>query len=204
MFYSIDIFEKMNKKFKLLKYRLNDIRKNHSQPNMIFVQESAAVIKQTASLRNLNFILIIAVVLMVSFLMIYTLFSIVYLINGFPKKNISLNKNNTIISTSNVHKNKSLGEYQALINQRNIFYSSKSDHHAKLLGDKEMKVQINKIVTVVGILLDNDSKVIIEDKESYATFFLSQGSGHKGIFIERIEASKVIVRYKGRTVELMP
>jgi hypothetical protein len=63
---------------------------------------------------------------------------------------------------------------------------------------------LSKRLKVVGILLDEDPKAIIEDLETKQTFFLSPKERMGDIVVDEILEDKVIVIFNEEKVELMP
>ena len=59
-----------------------------------------------------------------------------------------------------------------------------------------------KNLTLVGILLDQNSTAIIEDQQSKETLFLQVGSQVNEAVVEQIQKSKVIFNFHGQRVEL--
>lgn len=63
---------------------------------------------------------------------------------------------------------------------------------------------LSKRLKVVGILLDEDPKAIIEDLETKQTFFLSPKERMGDIVVDEIREDKVIVIFNEEKVELTP
>ena len=59
-----------------------------------------------------------------------------------------------------------------------------------------------KNLTLVGIVLDQNSTVIIEDQQSKETLFLHVGDKLNEAVIEEVQKSKVIFNFHGQRVEL--
>lgn len=98
----------------------------------------------------------------------------------------------------------SLNHYVDVISARDIFVSLKNEKYNEFQQVKDLKIEISKILTVVGIIKDNDSKVIIEGKRDKETHFLSEGERFDNVYIERIDAQNITVEYQGTKIELSP
>jgi len=61
---------------------------------------------------------------------------------------------------------------------------------------------LHKRIKLIGILVDEDSKAIVEDLQEKQTHFLSQGDSVGQIFIEDIQEDKVIFNDDGKKVEM--
>ena len=67
----------------------------------------------------------------------------------------------------------------------------------------KLESDLNKRWAIVGIVLDQDSKAIIEDKKTKQTFFASEGGKVGNAIIRTIQENKVFLEYNGRRVELV-
>lgn len=94
--------------------------------------------------------------------------------------------------------------YVEMTNSRNIFSSAVNEPYDQLNAQKDLKREIGKILTVVGILKDNDSTVIIEDSKNKETHFLSEGESYKNIQILQINDTNVRIRYRGEEIVMSP
>lgn len=65
-------------------------------------------------------------------------------------------------------------------------------------------VDLSKQIKVVGIVLDADPTVIVEDLKTKQTFFLSQGESIKNALIEKIQEDKVIFKLGDDRIEMAP
>ncbi|OGX37657.1 MAG: hypothetical protein A3G91_04570 [Omnitrophica WOR_2 bacterium RIFCSPLOWO2_12_FULL_50_9] len=64
--------------------------------------------------------------------------------------------------------------------------------------------EIGRQLKLVGILLDNDPKAIIEDAATQQTFFVSTGERIGEALVEEIREDKVILIFHEEKVELVP
>ena len=63
---------------------------------------------------------------------------------------------------------------------------------------------LHKRIKLIGILVDGDSKAIVEDLKEKQTHFLSQGESIGTAFLEDIREDKVIFMYNDERVEMTP
>ena len=94
--------------------------------------------------------------------------------------------------------------YQEKISERNFFQypweKPKQDEGAV----KNVTVDLQSQLKVVGILLDREPKVIIEDLRTQQTLFLSRGERIGDAVLETIEEGKAVFLYNGQRIELVP
>ena len=57
-------------------------------------------------------------------------------------------------------------------------------------------------IKLIGILLDKDSKAIVEDLQGHQTHFLSRGDSIGAVLLEEIREDKVIFRYQNEQFEM--
>lgn len=65
-------------------------------------------------------------------------------------------------------------------------------------------INFKDLLKIVGIVLDANPQVIIEDLELKQTFFVLEGKEIRGAVVETIQADKIILSYKGKKFELNP
>ena len=94
--------------------------------------------------------------------------------------------------------------YVDVVRKRDIFTSSQKNKHNQMRQKKDLKVEIGRILTVVGLIKDGDSKVIIEDRRNRETHFLSEGAKFNDVYIKHINAENVVVEYQGAQIVLSP
>jgi len=63
---------------------------------------------------------------------------------------------------------------------------------------------LHKRIKLIGILLDQDSKAIVEDLKEKQTHFLSRGESVGTAFLEDIQEDKVIFMYNNERIEMAP
>ena len=94
--------------------------------------------------------------------------------------------------------------YQDKIAARNIF---QAPWEKSSTNNPTSPVNLSKLtdeISVVGIIIDKDPKVIVLDKKKNETQMLSKGETIKGATLETIEDSRVIFSYNNERVEMSP
>lgn len=93
--------------------------------------------------------------------------------------------------------------YRDLINRRNAFLAPweqpKDDQSGEVISQA---VDLSKELTLVGIVLDEEPKAIIESLKDKETYFLQVGETVNGATLMSIEEQKVILDFNGTKVEL--
>lgn len=90
------------------------------------------------------------------------------------------------------------------IEKRKIFFTS---HIQKFpVSSKKAKVNLEKVMEglrLVGVILEDNKKVIIEDKKKRKTFYLKQGETFlSNIRVEKIGSDSVVLSCEGEEFEL--
>ena len=94
------------------------------------------------------------------------------------------------------------------------FYEGKFKQHIfmtpweKLSTDKASSTEpltaLSQVLKVVGIFLDYDPKVIVEDLRTKQVYFLSPGESLSGAIVEEIREDTVVFRYNNQKIEMAP
>ena len=94
--------------------------------------------------------------------------------------------------------------YQQVVAGRDIF---------QLPWEKDMSIQptdpnalsdLSQQIKVIGILLDEDPKAIVEETATQTTFFMSKGDHIGNAVVDSIQEDKVTFTYNNKKVELTP
>ena len=93
--------------------------------------------------------------------------------------------------------------YQEKIQQRDIFQAPWDKPKENAPADASLTSDLNKQLKLVGILLDEDSKAIMENVQTKETVFLSVGDNIVGATLEEIREDKVIFRVNDEKVEFV-
>ncbi len=96
--------------------------------------------------------------------------------------------------------------YQQRIEKRDIFQSPWEK--PKIQRENPVLIKsfedLNKKIKIVGIVLDQNPQVIVENFKSKETVFLFLGDKIEGAILQEVQESKVIFLYQGKQVELFP
>lgn len=99
---------------------------------------------------------------------------------------------------------KSFEFYAGKIEGRDVFEAPWEKPVLDSQAPADPALGLSKRLKVVGILLDEDPKAIIEDLETKQTFFLSPKERVGDIVVDEIREDKVIVIFNEEKVELTP
>ena len=97
--------------------------------------------------------------------------------------------------------------YQGKIMTRDIFLSpweKQRTNDAFGANNPASPSALSQQLKIVGIVLDQDPKAILEDIKSQQTFFVSEGEEVMGATLKQIQEDKLIFIYNGQRVELTP
>lgn len=100
---------------------------------------------------------------------------------------------------------KSFEAYEEGITARNLFEPLRSDDLK--LDPRVMRKALpalHKRIKLIGILIDSDSKAIVEDLKEKQTHFLSKGESLGSAVLEDIQEDKVLFRYANEIIEMTP
>lgn len=177
---------------------------NQKKADIVTAKDFESFGGYTYWLKSVNAFLLLAAYAAVGFFFLFVILTVI-----FSKKGNTANEGadfySEVLSPNNGPVvNKPLSDYDQLMDQRNIFSSTQSGTYQKLSESKDILQEIGKSINIVGILLDHDSKVVIEDKNTHETFFLSVGETLNGVKIQSITENAVIVDYKGKQINLTP
>jgi len=98
----------------------------------------------------------------------------------------------------------SFSYYQDALLERNLFESPWEKPKIVKGDDSRASSDLQSQIKIVGIVLDDDPKAIIEDIKTKQTFFLSKGEKINGAMIEEIREDMVIFNYNNERIELVP
>jgi len=93
--------------------------------------------------------------------------------------------------------------YQTKLEQRDLFHSPWDKPKEAASDAVTVNAELPKQLKLIGIVLDEDPKAIIEDTQTRETVFLSVGESISGAVIEEIKEGKVILRLNEEKVELI-
>lgn len=103
-----------------------------------------------------------------------------------------------------LEENKPFSFYQQKIERRDIFHSPwDKPQEAADAPPAAVNAELPKQLKLIGVVLDDDPKAIIEDAQTRETVFLSIGESISGAVIEEIKEGKVILRLNEEKVELI-
>ncbi len=92
--------------------------------------------------------------------------------------------------------------YQKKFEERDIFLSPWDKPQDSSAAPAAVEQDLREKFTLVGIILDQDPKAVVEDNASHETYFLSKGDSVADASVEAIEESRVIFLFNGERVEL--
>jgi type II secretory pathway component PulC len=97
---------------------------------------------------------------------------------------------------------KSVSYYETVLSQKDVFLApwEKPD----VSNGTQPPADTVSNLKVVGIILDQDPKAIVENTQTSETLFLSAGEEVGGAKVESIFSDKVVFQYQGRQFELSP
>lgn len=115
-----------------------------------------------------------------------------------------MNRVNRIAKKVSLPKAKPFHFYEQRFQKRDIFELPGMKVKSKSNILDNIGADLSKRIKIVGIVIDQDSKVIIEDIKTGKTFFMSEGESVGSAVIEKIQDDKVIFKYNNKEVELSP
>ena len=94
--------------------------------------------------------------------------------------------------------------YEQKFEKRDLFElpGMKVKSEATIPGN--MGADLSKSIKIIGIVIDQDSKAIVEDVKTGKTVFMSEGESIGSAVIDKIQDDKVIFNYNNKEVELNP
>ena len=101
-------------------------------------------------------------------------------------------------------------QYASVFQSRDIFMSPYEKEIIIPAEDKptpvppEPEIDLSQNFRLVGIVIDDKPRVIIEDLEKQETLFLSAGDKLGEASLKEIQPERVIFSYRGQQVELLP
>ncbi|VAW12082.1 hypothetical protein MNBD_BACTEROID05-1003, partial [hydrothermal vent metagenome] len=105
-----------------------------------------------------------------------------------------------------LHEAKPFTYYQQRIEKRDIFQSPWEKPKIQRENPVVTKSfdELNKKIKIVGVVLDQNPQVIVENFKSKETVFLVPGDEIEGATLEEVQESRAIFLYQGKRVELVP
>lgn len=94
--------------------------------------------------------------------------------------------------------------YRPAMEGRDIFQAPWEKPVVETAASGDSASELIQQLKLVGILLDNDPKAIIEDLTTQQTFFLSSGEKIRDAVVEEIREDKVILGLAQEKIELVP
>ncbi len=169
-----------------------------------FFLNSDNLVRGLLSLKNLNAVLTIAVVLLFG----YGLFELVFLKEGGlqnPKEVQEVEAKSKIAEAAS-KEIEPFDYYANQINKRDIFKSAlERDKPSDGTSVKSTLGELAASLRLAGIIVDKEQpQVIIEDTKLKKTYFLYKGDSVGDIKVEEILEGKVILSYAGEKLELVP
>ena len=98
----------------------------------------------------------------------------------------------------------SLKLYEDGIKARDLFQSLLDDLKHESMALSKTHPALHERIKIVGILIDGDSKAIVEDLKEKQVHFLSKGERVGPIVLEDIQENKVTFSYDNKRVEMAP
>ena len=92
--------------------------------------------------------------------------------------------------------------YQEKFQQRDIFQAPWDKPKEDAAQEASSSTDLSKQLKLIGVLLDKDSRAIIENVQTKETVFLSVGQDIEGATLEEIKEGKAIFRINDQRVEL--
>lgn len=96
--------------------------------------------------------------------------------------------------------------YAAQIRDRDIFQTAQDQKvipPAPVEMIPVLPMDLTTKLKIVGIVLDKNSEVIVEDLEEKKTYFLHKGDRIRNAIVKEIKEGKVIFQYNNQTIELV-
>ena len=97
---------------------------------------------------------------------------------------------------------KSFSYFESKIGSRDVFFSPWEKPSTPASPDVAM--DLAKDLKLVGIVLDENPKAIVEDVKNNQTLFMSKGETINNAVLKEIKSDKVIFTYNNQDVELTP
>jgi hypothetical protein len=94
--------------------------------------------------------------------------------------------------------------YEESIKAKNLFEPLANDLQPDPKVLQKALPALHQRIKLIGILMDADSKAIVEDLKENQTHFLSKGESLGGVYLEDIREDKVIFKYDNERVEMAP
>lgn len=87
---------------------------------------------------------------------------------------------------------------------RDLFQSLREKLETDTQAIQKALPALHKRIKLIGILLDGDSKAIVENLEERQTHFLSKGESIGTVFLEDIREDRVVFTYNNERIEMSP
>ena len=99
---------------------------------------------------------------------------------------------------------KPLSFYTGPISGKDLFKAGQPVRQAETARvTQEDATEILSEIELLGILIDERPQAVLEDKQAGKTYFLYEGDAFRDMVVDKILVGKVILRYKGRMLELV-
>jgi len=99
---------------------------------------------------------------------------------------------------------KSFVVYEEGIKARNLFEPLQNGLKPDSRILQKALPALHKRIKLIGILMDSDSKAIVEDLKEKQTHFLSKGESLGSAVLEDIQEDKVLFKYANEIIEMTP
>ena len=109
-----------------------------------------------------------------------------------------------ILTAFKMEEPKAFHFYEETVKARDVFLPFGERTRADTAALEKALPALHQRIKLIGILVDNDSKAIIEDLQEKQTHFLSRGETIGTALLEDIREDKVIFLYDNEHVELAP
>jgi len=109
-----------------------------------------------------------------------------------------------VLMEREILRTKSFNIYAQNIRSRKLFQPLKDKLNSGAKPSAAALPALHKRIKIIGILLDNDSKAIVEDLKEKQVFFLSKGEVVGKALLEDIQEDKVVFVYNNERVEMAP
>ena len=154
-------------------------------------------------LKLFNFVLVMVSLLLISFL-IYNTITHQQLLVIKPIKTNEKEEKNASVSEPFASPIKPFSFYQKEISGRNFFQFPWEKPKPAAAPVKDVAQELRQQLKVIGILLDQEPKVIVEDLRTQQTLFISRGERIGEAVLESVEEGKAVFVYNGERIELTP
>ncbi len=150
-----------------------------------------------------------------SFLLLFlSIGGVFFIINNYildkPKRDESLNVTDEesedvlVVENSILSNVKPFEYYEGRFKERNVFEMDVEKPEVQKLVTKDSELNLDQQLIIVGMIVDKDPKVIIENTQTHQTFFVSEGEFIGDALIEEIRQDKVTLNINNKKLILTP